>query len=159
MKGALIVKNFKKYQNRIVSVENLIIDIMSSVISIAVFVMSAGVLLGLIEIPVSVTFLGLAFVLINPHLKSFCSDKMSLKADGGYINLSGAVRKTLAEDSSLREFKIFCDGVTEYSFNMFNSCCCVDIDVAYISLLPGGSTMKVVGVKDDKEVYSQIVEF
>lgn len=148
------------YINPIVSGGNLLIDVLSFIMTLAICVISVGNLLGVFNAPLSAVLIGLVFLLVNPRFKNSCYDKVTIKVNNKYLDLTKSMLKSLKEGNSSSIFEICGDDVTiiEYSTNKFSPHNTVDVDSAFVRLFSERKTMGIIGIKDGNEVYSEIIE-
>lgn len=152
--------------NPIVSGVNLFIDILSFVVSFTTAFISLGHLLKIIDAPLSALLIGLTLVLVNHPFRNLCYDKVTVKVNNKYLDLTKSLLKTLKENGSSSVFEICGDDVTiiEYSTNKFSPHNTVDVDSVFVGLFSESrlfserKTMVIIGIKDGNEVYSEIIE-
>lgn len=147
----------KKFQNRIISSSNLLMDILSFVLNgVAVLICAVSFIFG--RGPIWLPAACLVFPFISRWLKNICSDKISIKIDDKYLSLPEIILGSTVKDECPEGIRIKCSGIAEYSIGDISPNNIIETDEIYLNLLAGGKMISVVGKKGDEEVYCNIAE-
>lgn len=147
----------KKFQNRTLSKNNLIMDFISFVVYGLIFL---GVFISLCAGgPKWLLAFIFLFSIVNRKIKNFCSDKISIMINGSYSSVVELACREIVNGASRNdELEIMCDGIAEYSVGDASPRNVIDADSIQLNFLKSG-LISIVGKKNGEQVFVNIVEF